>query len=96
MALIDKAAMALAQMQGAGDWDGLAPEAQEQFRSGVYAVLSALRDPDAVMAEAGAEIIRNVGPAETGAAHRSDAVNTWRFMVDALLGERRHLSRSST
>lgn len=96
MALIDEAAMALAQMQSAGDWDNLAPEAQEQFRSVVYAVLSALRDPDAVMAEAGAEIIRNVGPAQSEVAHLSDAVNTWRYMIDALLGERRHLSRSST
>lgn len=88
MRLVDEAAQALAQAQGCADWNVLGSDEQERFRSGVRAVLGALRDPDAVMAEAGAEIIRNVGPAESDAAHRSDAATTWRFMIDALLGER--------
>ena len=91
MRLVDKAARELARAQGSADWDMLVPEAQERFRSGVRAVLEALRDPDPIMAEAGAEIIRNVGPAESDAAHRSDAATTWRFMIDALLSEREPL-----
>lgn len=88
MRLVDKAARALAHSQGCDDWDGLTPEAQARFGRAVRAVLDALRDPDEVMAEAGAEIIRNVGPAESKAAHLSDAVNTWRFMMDTLRGGR--------
>lgn len=89
MRLIDKAAMALAQEQGA-DWGALSPQAQEQLRASIYAALAALREPDELMAEAGAEIIRSVRPGESEVAHQNDAVNTWRFMIDALLGERQH------
>jgi len=51
-------------------------------------ILNALREPDEAMAEAGAEIIRNVGPSESDSAYANDAVNTWRFMIDALRDER--------
>ncbi len=88
MRLIDQAARALAQADG-NEWDGLDPARQQRFRDGVHAVLVALRDPDDIMAEAGAEIIRSVGSAESHAAHLSDAVNTWRYMMDALQGGRR-------
>lgn len=50
-------------------------------------VLAAIREPNAFMAAAGAETIRNVGPDESGEAHQSDAANTWRFMFDAALAE---------
>lgn len=88
MGLIDRAAQALALAQDGVDWDHLAPETQARFRENVRLVLNALREPDEAMAEAGAEIIRNVGPSESDTAHASDAVNTWRFMIDALRDER--------
>lgn len=88
MGLIDRAAKALALAQSGDDWDNLAPEVQARFKENVRAVLDALRDPDEVMAEAGAEIICNVGPFESAAAHANDAVNTWRFMIDALRSEK--------
>lgn len=88
MQLVEKAARALAQARG-GEWDALPPEDRRLLRRDVRAVVLALRDPDAAMAEAGAEIVGNVGPGESRAAHLNDAVNTWRFMVDALLDEAR-------
>ena len=90
MNLIDRAACALAASQTGGkDWELLGPAQQKQFQEGVRAVLQSLRDPDERMAEAGAEIIRSVGPEESNAAHLSDAANTWRFMIDVLLEEQR-------
>lgn len=89
MGLVEKAARTLAQVHDGADWDGLAPDDRERFRDSVCAVVQALREPDTIMAEAGAEIIRNVGPAESLAAHLSDAETTWRFMIDALLSQRR-------
>jgi hypothetical protein len=53
----------------------------------VHAVLQAIREPDEEMSEAGAEIIRNVGRDEAAEAYQGDAVNTWRYMIDAALGE---------
>jgi hypothetical protein len=50
-------------------------------------MIDALRDPDERMTEAGAEIVRNVSRAESREAYRSDAANTWRFMIDALASE---------
>jgi hypothetical protein len=86
MNLIDRAARALAaSQQGQDAWDKLDVAGQERFRDGVRVALNALRDPDDRMAQAGAEIIRNVGREESGAAHLNDAANTWRFMIDALL-----------
>lgn len=85
MRLLECAAQALALSKG-DDWEGLSLGERTHYEDGARAVLEALRDPDTRMTEAGAEIIRNVGPAESEAAHRSDAANTWRFMIDALLG----------
>jgi hypothetical protein len=90
MNLINRAAYALAESQtGCNDWGTLNLAQQEHFHEGVCAVLKSLRDPDDRMAEAGAEIIRNVGPAESNEAHLNDAANTWRFMIDVLLAEER-------
>jgi hypothetical protein len=60
---------------------------QVRLKSGVRAVLEALRDPDMAMIEAGVEIIRNVGAAESEAAYVTDAADTWRYMINVLLGE---------
>ncbi|MEO6091653.1 MAG: hypothetical protein ABIT04_09425 [Novosphingobium sp.] len=90
MNLINRAAWVLAESQtGSNDWGSLGPGEQKQFHDGVRAVLKSLRDPDERMAEAGAEIIRNVGAAESAAAHLNDAANTWRLMIDVLLEDER-------
>jgi hypothetical protein len=89
MTLLDRAARALAASQmGRDDWDTLNSDQKVLFQQGTRAVLKCLRDPDIRMAQAGAEIIRNVGQAESEFALLSDAENTWRFMIDALLEER--------
>lgn len=88
MRIVDRAGRALAESNGA-DWDTLGSQEQARLRQAVRAVIAALRDPDEMMAEAGAQIVRNVGPNESEEAHLSDAVNTWRFMIDVLLGESR-------
>lgn len=86
MNLIDHAAQALAvALHGREGADALAALDRDRLRQAVHAVLASLRDPDEDMAQAGAEIIRNVGEAESHEAHLSDAANTWRFMMDALL-----------
>lgn len=88
MSLVDRAARALAVSRSdLDDWDALGEMRQEQLRKAVRAALKTLRDPDDRMMEAGAEIVRNVGPAESEFAYRNDAANTWRFMIDALLRE---------
>lgn len=88
VSLINNTARKLAASQGSDDWDTLDEPGRERFRVAVRAVIEALREPDEQMTEAGAEIIRNVGPSESDVAYLSDAANTWRFMIDALLGER--------
>ncbi len=87
MGIVDTAAKALANVQGAGDWSALDTGRQHDFHENIRTVLKVLRDPDLHMTEAGAEIIRNVGPSESDEAYISDAANTWRYMIDALLGE---------
>lgn len=90
MDLIEYAARELARLcNGHDDWDGLDAKQRELFGYKVRSVLKAVRDPDEHMAEAGAEIIRNVSSAESSAAHRSDAANTWRFMIDILTGDKK-------
>lgn len=86
MNLIDRAASALATFQvGEDGWQSLDAAVQDEFRTKVRVILEAIRDPDQAMTEAGAEIIRSVGQAESDVAHLSDAANTWRFMIDALV-----------
>ena len=88
MSPIDRAARALATSQGGeGVWDLLDAAHREKLKEGVRHMLRALRDPDERMSESGAEIVRNVGSGESQEAYRSDAANTWRYMIDALLDE---------
>lgn len=87
MSLIDHAARALAGEWHPQDWDSLGSEGQDRYRRAVRTMIDALRDPDERMTEAGAEIVRNVSRAESREAYRSDAANTWRFMIDALASE---------
>jgi len=67
------------QFEGRPMWESFLPKAR--------IALEVLREPTQEMSEAGAEIIRNVGADESPEAHRSDASNTWRFMIDAALNE---------
>lgn len=88
MTAMEIAARALAAARsGAGDYDKLAPAQRLALRSEVRAVLQAIRDPSDRMTAAGAEIVRNVHQGESDQAFRSDAANTWRFMIDAVLEE---------
>lgn len=86
--IVERAARALREL------DGHAPDIEDDnptwqnYLSNVRAVLQAIREPTDGMMEAGAEIIRNVGPSESPEAHRNDAANTWRFMVDEALSAR--------
>lgn len=77
---LERAARALCSLEGHPQdaWRDLVPK--------VRAVLRAIREPSADMEASGAEIIENVGPDESKEAYRSDAANTWRFMVDTALG----------
>ncbi|EQB00446.1 hypothetical protein L288_18385 [Sphingobium quisquiliarum P25] len=36
------------------------------------------------MAEAGAELIKYVGPEESETGYQNDATNVWRMMIDAM------------
>lgn len=85
MSLVERGARALAASTMGSDWDTLDAPLREKLKDDVRAVVRALRDPDARMKEAGAEIISNVRPSESEEAHLNDAANTWRFMIDAAL-----------
>ena len=85
MTPIERAARALCQLDGHPEdgeregkplWRGYLPQVQ--------AVLEGLYEPSARMVEAGAELIRYVGPEESEIGYRSDAANVWRFMIDAM------------
>lgn len=88
MTTIDIAALALAKARGGDhDYDALSPAVQDALKNEVRAVLHAIRDPGDRVTAAGAEIIRNVHQGESEEAFRSDAANTWRFMIDAVLAD---------
>lgn len=88
MSSIEQAARALAASEGRLDaWELLAPASQENLKNRVRIVLNAIREPDINMIEAGAEIVRHVGPHESDEAHLGDAANVWRFMIDVLVGK---------
>lgn len=85
MTPIERAARALCKLGGHsedGECDG--KPMWRSYLPQVRAVLEALHEPSARMAEAGAEIIRHVGPEESDAGYQSDAANVWRFMIDAV------------
>jgi len=73
------------------EWDWNDPGAEplrRKYRENARAVIAALREPSELMIEAGAEIIRHIGPDESNDAFFNDAANTWRLMVDSALAER--------
>ena len=83
---IERAARAVAASEGgAHTWETLDAAARENLKDHVRSILNAIREPDLNMMEAGAEIVRHVGPHESDEAHLGDAANAWRLMIDALL-----------
>ena len=66
------------QFEGRPMWESYLPEAR--------AVLEAIREPDDMMKEAGAEIIKNALDGQGEEAQESDAANVWRYMINAAGG----------
>jgi len=85
MTPIERAARALCKLDGHAEegeregkplWRSYLPQAR--------AVLEAIHEPSLRMTEAGATVIRYVGPEESPSGYESDAANVWRFMIDAM------------
>lgn len=85
MTPIERAARALCKLDGHVEdgecegkplWRCYLPQAR--------AVLEAIHEPSWRMTEAGATVIRYVGPEESPSSYQSDAANVWRFMIDAM------------
>ena len=85
MTPIERAARALCKLDGHAEddvregkslWCSYLPQAQ--------AVLEAIHEPSLRMTEAGAAVIRYVGPEESQLGYQGDAANVWRFMIDAM------------
>ncbi|WP_031304864.1 hypothetical protein [Sphingobium quisquiliarum] len=85
MTPIERAARALCKLDGHSE-DGVrdGEPLWESYVSQVRAVLEALHEPSSRMAEAGAELIKYVGPEESETGYQNDATNVWRMMIDAM------------
>ncbi|WP_395393017.1 hypothetical protein WBP07_17790 [Novosphingobium sp. BL-8A] len=90
MGFIERAARALAVSLENREWEALDAALQRKFRVAARAVLETLHEPDEFMMEAGAEIVRHVGPDESDESYRNDAANIWRLMASATLAENGH------
>lgn len=97
MSPIEKAARSLCRAHdedeedisiGAPRWTAYLPQ--------VMMVIDALHEPSLPMMEAGSEIIRYVGDAESDDGYRGDAANVWRFMIDVLHQDGRYKQAGST
>ncbi|GFE75535.1 MULTISPECIES: hypothetical protein [Novosphingobium] len=87
MTPVERGMQALAVALGAGDWEALDSASRERFAGAAHAMLEAMREPDALMMEAGAEIVRHVHEGESEEAYRNDAANIWRFMIAAAVAQ---------
>lgn len=86
MSPVERAARALARHESGTDcYDGLDEAQQQTLQDSVRVVMDTFREPDRMMTEAGAEIVRNVHSEESGAAFEDDAANVWRVMIEAAL-----------
>ena len=85
MTPIERAARALCKLDGHSE-DGARDDRPlwQSYVPQVRAVLEALHEPSARMAEAGATLIRYVGTEESEEGYQSEAANVWRFMIDAM------------
>jgi hypothetical protein len=82
--LIRAARALVLKESGTDSFDALSDELQEQVIESVKAVMEALREPDPVMAQAGAEIVRKAHSEDGHTAFEGDAANVWRAMIDAV------------
>jgi hypothetical protein len=87
MTPIERGTQALAAALGAGDWEAEDTASRERFAAAARSFLEAIREPDELMMESGAEIVRHVGEGESEEAYRNDAANIWRFMIAAALAQ---------
>jgi len=86
---IERAAKAMhSSAQPEWQWDDpdCAP-LRKIYRDAARAMLQALHDPSEEMRMAGAEVVSRVSPQESDDAYQQDAADTWRFMIDAALGQ---------
>ncbi|WP_313737154.1 hypothetical protein [Sphingobium yanoikuyae] len=92
MTPIEKAARSLCIAHGGNEDDASTGSPRwTAYLPQVLAVIEALHEPSDGMREAGSEIIRHVGHEESDFGHQSDAANVWRFMMDALHQDARHI-----
>lgn len=89
MTPLERAARAMYDnVQPEWDWDD--PDAEllrRMYLDNARAALNAVREPTDAMKSAGAEVTRFIAPDEGDGAYESEAANTWRFMISALLSE---------
>lgn len=82
MSAIERAARALAKVQGGVDeWEGLDSDLQNQLKAEALAVIEAIREPSEAMASAGEELL---GGERGHSVDASDLRDAWVVMVDAL------------
>ncbi len=89
MTPIERAAQAM-HASAQPEWEWIDPDCEplrKIYRDAARAMIASLREADDRMREAGAEIVRNVGSAESEEAYESDAADIWRFMIEAALEE---------
>lgn len=88
MSPIERAARALSRHERGTDcYDGLDEAQQQTLQESVMVVMQSFQQPDRMMTEAGAQIVRNVHREESGAAFEDDAANIWRAMFGAAVGK---------
>ena len=84
MTPLEKAARAMVKVESGEDCYDALDEAQQQAATEAFkAGLLAMRDPDPVMAAAGAQVVRKVHSEDGHEAFEGDAANVWRAMIDA-------------
>lgn len=84
---IERAAQAM-HASAQPEWEWTDPDCgplRKIYSDAARAMILSLREPDESMTEAGAEIVRHIGPSESDVAYRSDAADVWRLMIDAAL-----------
>jgi hypothetical protein len=89
MTPIERAARALCKLDGhPEDGEREGKPLWQNYVLQIRVVLDAIHEPSLHMTEAGATIIRYVGPEESSSGYQSDAANVWRFMIDAMREDR--------
>jgi len=85
MTPIERAARALCKLDGhAENGEREGKPLWQSYLPHVRVVFEAIYEPSPRMREAGASLIRYVGPEESASGYQGDAANAWRFMIDAM------------